>query len=116
MPCAADAGCDYTLDVSGGWYDAGDYGKYVVNAGLSVWLMLNLWELSSHVALGGLGDGALHIPESGNGRSDLLDEARWELEWMLKMQVPEGEKETPRKPLSTRSPTPRRECSRPRRR
>jgi endoglucanase len=90
VPCAADAGCDYTLDVSGGWYDAGDYGKYVVNAGLSVWLMLNLWELSSHVALGGLGDGALHIPESGNGKSDLLDEARWELEWMLKMQVPEG--------------------------
>jgi endoglucanase len=94
VPCAADAGCDYTLDVSGGWYDAGDYGKYVVNAGLSVWLMLNMWEMShagaNAVALPGLGDGALDIPESGNHVSDLLDEARWEIEWMLKMQVPEG--------------------------
>ena len=90
VPCAADAGCDYTLDVSGGWYDAGDYGKYVVNGGLSVWLLLNLWELSSRVPLGGLGDGALGIPESGNGTPDLLDEARWHLAWMLKMQVPEG--------------------------
>ena len=91
VPCAADAGCDYTLDVSGGWYDAGDYGKYVVNGGLSVWLLLNLWELSKpRSPLGGLGDGALGIPESGNGTSDLLDEARWEIEWMLKMQVPEG--------------------------
>jgi len=94
VPCAADAGCDYTLDVSGGWYDAGDYGKYVVNAGLSVWLLLNMWELSqvakNGVALSGLGDGALAIPESGNRTSDVLDEARWEIEWMLKMQVPEG--------------------------
>src|SRR4029079_13779850 len=71
-----------------------DYGKYVVNAGLSVWLLLNMWELShaekDHLALPGLGDGALGIPESGNHRSDVLDEARWEIEWMLKMQVPEG--------------------------
>ena len=94
VPCAADAGCDYTLDVSGGWYDAGDYGKYVVNGGLSVWLLLNMWELSqagkNGVALSGLGDGGLGIPESGNRTSDVLDEARWEIEWMLKMQVPEG--------------------------
>jgi endoglucanase len=94
VPCAADAGCDYTLDVSGGWYDAGDYGKYVVNGGLSVWLLLNMWELSQvgqkGVALSGLGDGALGIPESGNSRSDVLDEARWEIEWMLEMQAPEG--------------------------
>ena len=36
-PCARDIGCDYTLDVTGGWYDAGDHGKYVVNGGISVW-------------------------------------------------------------------------------
>ena len=36
-------------------------------------------------------DGSLNIPESGDGVSDLLDEARWELEWLLAMQVPEGE-------------------------
>jgi endoglucanase len=94
VPCAADAGCSYTLDVRGGWYDAGDYGKYVVNGGLSVWLLLNVWELAhapNAPALPGLGDGALDIPESGNGTSDLLDEARFELEWMLRMQVPEGQ-------------------------
>src|SRR5579871_3009637 len=93
VPCASDAGCSYKLDVSGGWYDAGDYGKYVVNGGLSVWLLMDLWELASQpgMNLAGLGDGALNIPESGNGRPDLLDEARWELDWILKMQVPEGQ-------------------------
>jgi endoglucanase len=79
--------------VSGGWYDAGDYGKYVVNGGLSVWLLMNLWEASRQMGLSvvGMKDGDLHLPESGNGKPDLLDEARWEMEWLLKMQVPEGD-------------------------
>ena len=38
LPAGGGPGCDYTLDVSGGWYDAGDHGKYVVNGGISVWL------------------------------------------------------------------------------
>ncbi|HKO53777.1 MAG TPA: cellulase N-terminal Ig-like domain-containing protein, partial [Polyangiaceae bacterium] len=42
VPCAPDAKGSYSLDVSGGWYDAGDYGKYVVNGGLSTWLLMNL--------------------------------------------------------------------------
>ena len=37
-----------------------------------------------------LGDRSLTIPEAGNGVPDLLDEARFELEWLLKMQVPDG--------------------------
>jgi endoglucanase len=37
VPCAPGSGCSYRLDVSGGWYDAGDHGKYVVNGGISVW-------------------------------------------------------------------------------
>jgi len=92
VPCAPDAGCSYTLDASGGWYDAGDYGKYVVNGGISVWLLLDLWEASQRFGwdIVGAHDGDLNIPESHNGTPDLLDEARWELEWMLKMQVPEG--------------------------
>jgi len=92
VPCAADAKCTYSLDVSGGWYDAGDFGKYVVNGGLSTWLLLNLWEASQQLNLpiAGKKDGDLHLPESGNKLPDLLDEARWELEFMLKMQVPEG--------------------------
>jgi endoglucanase len=93
VPCAPDAGCTHVLDVSGGWYDAGDYGKYVVNGGLSTWLLFNLWEVAkrSPLVVVGLADRDLNVPESGNGVPDLLDEARWELEWMLKMQVPEGD-------------------------
>ena len=37
-------GCDYTLDVSGGWYDAGDHGKYVVNGGIAAWTLMNAYE------------------------------------------------------------------------
>ena len=93
VPCAPGAGCNYTLDVSGGWYDAGDHGKYVVNAGISVWTLLNWWERG--LAFGGtadFADGKMNIPENKNKVPDLLDEARWELEFELKMQVPEGEK------------------------
>ncbi len=92
-PCAPDAGCDYVLDVSGGWYDAGDHGKYVVNGGISAWTLLALYERMLHRASGELerfGDGKLGIPEQGNGVPDLLDEARWEVEFLLRMQVPEG--------------------------
>ena len=80
-------GCDYTLDAAGGWYDAGDYGKYVVNGGISVWTLLNLYE--RHPDL--FPDGSLSLPENQNGVPDLLDEARWELEFLMSMQVPEGE-------------------------
>jgi endoglucanase len=80
-------GCDYYLDVSGGWYDAGDYGKYVVNGGIAVWTMLNQYELSPT----SYKDGQLNIPENKNGVPDILDEARWELKFMLSMQVPAGQ-------------------------
>src|SRR4029079_10955828 len=42
-PCAKDLGCNYTLDVTGGWYDAGDHGKYVVNGGFLAWGLLDPW-------------------------------------------------------------------------
>jgi len=84
-------GCDHTLDVSGGWYDAGDQGKYVVNGGISTWTLLNASERASRMGLAEpYPDGAADIPEAGNGVSDLLDEARWEVEFLLRMQVPEG--------------------------
>lgn len=90
--CAPDAGCDYALDVAGGWYDAGDYGKYVVNGGIAVWTLVNQYERST-LRRGDavFADGTLSIPERANGAPDLLDEARWELEFLLKMQVPEGQ-------------------------
>ena len=88
--------CDYTLDVVGGWYDAGDHGKYVVNGGIAVAQVLSTYERTLYAPTGdaaALGDGSLDIPldEQTNGVPDPLDEARWELEWMMRMQVPAGE-------------------------
>lgn len=92
VPCAPGTGCTYSLDVSGGWYDAGDHGKYVVNGGISVWTLLNQYERAKHLGTssGDFADGKLAIPEGKNGVPDILDEARWELEFLLKMQVPAG--------------------------
>ncbi len=81
--------CDYALDVRGGWYDAGDQGKYVVNGGLALWQLVNTWE-RAYFHRHALRDGTLKIPERANGVPDILDEARWELEFLLRMQVPEG--------------------------
>ena len=90
--CASGIGCDYSLDVTGGWYDAGDQGKYVVNGGFTVWVLQNAYERA--LVLGRknplLLDRAENIPESGNGIPDILDEARWGLAFLLEMQVPPG--------------------------
>ena len=93
VPCAPTAKCSYSLDVSGGWYDAGDHGKYVVNSGISTWQLQNQLEVLARfgTTAGDFGDGKMNVPEAGNGRPDLLDEARYNLEFMLKMQVPEGQ-------------------------
>jgi endoglucanase len=95
MPNAPDTwyNASYTLDVTGGWYDAGDHGKYVVNGGISVWTMMNQYEralVSGGTALAAFADNKMNIPESGNGIPDILDESRWQMEVMLKMQVPSG--------------------------
>ena len=92
VPCGAQSGCTYSLDVHGGWYDAGDHGKYVVNGGISTWMLLAYYERTKHLggAIGELGDGKLKIPESSNGVPDVLDEARFELEFLMRMQVPAG--------------------------
>lgn len=83
--------CGHSLDVTGGWYDAGDHGKYVVNGGISLWTLLNLYERQSVKGRApAFPDGSAAIPEAGNGVNDLLDEARWQMEFMLSMQVPDG--------------------------
>ena len=80
------------IDVTGGWYDAGDHGKYVVNGGISVWTLNNMYERA--VAVGNttkMDDGGdIVIPESGNKYPDLLDETRVEMEFFLKMQRDDG--------------------------
>jgi endoglucanase len=73
-------------DNIGGWHDAGDYGRYVVNSGISTGSLLWAWELYGS----NLKNIKLRIPESGNGTPDILNEARWNLEWMLKMQDDDG--------------------------
>jgi len=86
--------CGYKLDVAGGWYDAGDFGKYVVNGGIATAQLLATYERALNHSGGGsqvLNDGLMRIPEAGNGIPDILDEARWELDFLMSMQVPEGE-------------------------
>ncbi|SOE15539.1 endoglucanase [Hoeflea halophila] len=86
--------CGYKLDVAGGWYDAGDFGKYVVNGGIATAQLLGVYERALHQTRGtspALEDGLVRIPESGNGIPDILDEARWELDFLMSMTVPEGE-------------------------
>ncbi len=75
-----------TLNSPGGWYDAGDYGKYVVNAAITVGQMLNLLEMIPDA----IPTDQLNIPESGNGIRDLLDEIRYELDWVMTMQDEDG--------------------------
>ncbi len=72
------------LSSSGGWYDAGDYGKYIVNSSITTWTILQSLVLNEgfhHQQL-------LNIPESNNGLPDVLDEALINLSWMMSMQDP----------------------------
>ncbi|HYV93158.1 MAG TPA: glycoside hydrolase family 9 protein [Chitinophagales bacterium] len=72
-------------NLSGGWHDAGDYNKYVNF----------IWETLTNLLLAygqnptAFGDNN-NIPESGNGIPDLLDEVKYELDWLLKMQSTDG--------------------------
>ncbi|MDZ7922622.1 MAG: glycoside hydrolase family 9 protein [Marinagarivorans sp.] len=69
-----------------GWYDAGDYNKYIVNAGISMYTLFAAYEQYSDYfkAL------KTNIPESNDNVPDILNEAMWNLEWMEKMQDPDG--------------------------
>ncbi len=67
-----------------GWYDAGDYNKYVVPAGISVWQLLSSWEYFRSET----NNLNLAIPESNNDLPYILDEALWEIEWNQSMQDP----------------------------
>ena len=85
-PSAAGPGrpAGSTISAPRGWYDAGDLNKYVVNSGISTWTLLALQEHYPAYA----GSLTAHIPESGNDLPDLLDEALWNLRWILTMQDP----------------------------
>ena len=74
-------GTDQYIDVSGGWHDAGDYGRYVVPGAKTVADLMLAYQFNPSAFNDSIG-----IPESGNKIPDILDEARYELTWMLKMQ------------------------------
>jgi endoglucanase len=69
-----------------GWHDAGDYGRYVVNSGITTGTLLWTWEMFADRVKGV----KLNIPETGNGTPDILNEIKWNLDWMLSMQDEDG--------------------------
>ncbi len=73
------------ISASKGWYDAGDYNKYIVNSGVTMGTMLSLCEdFPDYVKKLNT-----NIPESKNAVPDVLDELVWNLRWMLAMQDPD---------------------------
>jgi endoglucanase len=75
-----------SIPATGGWHDAGDYGKYVATTAVVVARLLEAFERNP----ADFSSDDSGIPESGNGIPDLLDEAKVGLDWMLKMQRPDG--------------------------
>ncbi len=93
-----DNNCRYVLDqqnaalekdLSGGWFDAGDFNKYITFTDRPMHDLLWAY-LENPTAF----TDNWNIPESGNGIPDLLDELKWELEWLLKMNNPDGSTHT----------------------
>jgi endoglucanase len=72
-------------NLSGGWHDAGDYNKYVNFTWSTLTDLLLAYEENPTVWMDNY-----NIPESGNGIPDILDEIKFELDWLLKMQQPNG--------------------------
>lgn len=69
-----------------GWYDAGDYNKYIVNSGISTYTLLRAYlDFGDFYA-----DRRWNIPESTNTQPDILDEIGWNLAWMSTMQESDG--------------------------
>ena len=95
--CQPGAGCTFpnsygTLNLMGGWHDAGDYNKYIGNdpcsgnggdSGEAIHDLMLAYEWNPTL----FSSLSSNIPESGNGIPDILNEAKWELDWYLKMQM-----------------------------
>lgn len=77
-----------SLDVTGGWYDAGDQGKYVVNGGVALWTLQNLIERlqkrADLTAAGTTKDALVSRVQN------LMQQAKYEMDFFLKMQAPTG--------------------------
>jgi endoglucanase len=73
-------------DGTGGWHDAGDYGKYTVNAGVTVGSLFLAWDNFQDK----LKKVSLDVPNTATDYPDFLKEIKWETDWLLKMQYPDG--------------------------
>lgn len=80
----ASTGQSGTFSSPKGWYDAGDYGKYIVNSGVTTWLLLDLYEKGPAVF------DTLRWGIPAGTEPELLREIRWNLDWMLTMQDADG--------------------------
>lgn len=74
-----------TKDLRGGWYDAGDFNKYTSWTARYIIVLLRAYEENPKAFTDDYG-----IPESGNGIPDILDEVKWGLDWLVRMQNAEG--------------------------
>ncbi|MBI5401761.1 MAG: glycoside hydrolase family 9 protein [Ignavibacteriae bacterium] len=74
------------MNTKGGWHDAGDYNKFVPTTAVSAAFLLYAYEDFPDFFY----DGQLNIPESHNSIPDVLDEACFALEWLIKMQRGDG--------------------------
>lgn len=72
-------------DVSGGWYDAGDLNKYTIWTGNYVYEMLQAYEENPNAWTDDY-----NLPKSGNGIPDLIDEAKWGMDHLLRLQNADG--------------------------
>ena len=86
-PSAASASrpAGTVISSPGGWYDAGDYNKYIVNSAFTIGMMLQAYQLNKDY----FDAMDVNIPESGNGVADLLDEVMYNIKWMMTTQDPE---------------------------
>jgi endoglucanase len=74
----------YKISSPGGWYDAGDYNKYIVNSGISTYTLLLFCQMYPEYCK----NFKSNIPESSNNIPDVMDELLYNLRWMLTMQDP----------------------------
>ncbi|GAC1423405.1 MAG: glycoside hydrolase family 9 protein [Acidobacteriaceae bacterium] len=82
----ASSGKSGPLRNAGGWHDAGDYGRYIVNSGITCGTLLWAWEMFP-LTLGRL---ALGVPQTHRSLPDFLAEVLWNLDWMLTLQDSDG--------------------------
>lgn len=73
------------FNIRGGWHDAGDFGRYTTAAACALAHLLYAYRFFPDAFTA-----SLNIPESGNGIPDILNECRYELDWMLQMQAEDG--------------------------